>query len=204
MIGRDSTGWSGHIFRRISTFSAFQTCGRGHAHDRRRSQTSRRQDRHHLRAAQLGLGNDPPSARAHDRAGWRPVRPGRALDRVPPDLLPSRSRAVSAVPSALPGDARGGARSRPPQVLRRPRRTRRHGQVRCLPRAAAQGRMGGLCKGAFRRAAGRARLPVALHPPCRHIQSPADLSRRNRRHLQMEGLPDRGPCSLQNDDPANP
>ena len=41
------------------------------AHDRGRSQASRRPDRHHVRAAHLGLGDDPPSARAHDRAGRR-------------------------------------------------------------------------------------------------------------------------------------
>jgi hypothetical protein len=32
---------------------------------------------------------------------------------------------------------------------------------------------------------------LALHPPGRHFQSPADRSRRNRRHLQVEGLPSR-------------
>jgi hypothetical protein len=31
---------------------------------------------------------------------------------------------------------------------------------------------------AVRRAAGRAHLPVALHPPRRHLKSPADFSRR--------------------------
>ena len=44
------------------------------------------------------------------------------------------------------------------------------------------------------RSAGRrpCSLPVALHPPRRHRQSPPDLSRRDRRHLHVEGLPDRG------------
>jgi len=47
-------------------------------------------------------------------------------------------------------------------------------------------------KKAVRRAAGRARLPVALHPPRRHLQSPPDLGRPDRRHLQVQGLPHRG------------
>ena len=34
---------------------------------------------------------------------------------------------------------------------------------------------------------------LSRHPPRRHLQSPADLSRRDRRHVQVEGLPDRGP-----------
>ena len=87
-------------------------------------------------------------------------------------------------------------------VLRRPRRARRRKSIRRLPRAAAQGRVGGLCQGAVRRAAGRARLSVALHPPRRHLQPPADLSRRERRHVQVEGLPDRGPRPLQDHDAA--
>src|SRR6266550_2804691 len=37
---------------------AVQGGGRGHAHDRRRSQASRRPDRHHRRAPHLGLGDD--------------------------------------------------------------------------------------------------------------------------------------------------
>ena len=56
---------------------------------------------------------------------------------------------------------------------------------------AAQGRVGGLRQEAVRRAAGPARLLVALHPPGRHLQSPADLRRRGQRHVHVEGLPDR-------------
>ena len=47
-----------------------------------------------------------------------------------------------------------------------------------------------------RRAAGRARLSIALHPPRRHLQSPADLSRPDWRHLHVEGLSDRGTWPL--------
>jgi len=38
---------------------------------RRRSQAPRRADRCHGRAAHVGLGTHPSSARAYDRAGWR-------------------------------------------------------------------------------------------------------------------------------------
>ena len=41
----------------------------------------------------------------------------------------------------------------------------------------------------LRRARSRARLPVALHPPLRHRQQPADCHGRARRHLPLEGLP---------------
>ena len=43
-------------------------------HHRGRSQAPRRPHRHHLRAPHLGLGADAPSARAHDRAGRRHLR----------------------------------------------------------------------------------------------------------------------------------
>ena len=59
----------------------------------------------------------------------------------------------------------------------RPRRARTAEGLRHLPRTAAQDRVGRLCQEAVRRAAGRARLPVALHPSRRHLQWPADLSR---------------------------
>ena len=51
---------------------------------------------------------------------------------------------------------------------------------------------GRLRQEAVRRTAGRARLFGALHPSGRHRQQPANLSRRGRRHLQVEGLPDQG------------
>ena len=54
-------------------------------------------------------------------------------------------------------------------------------------------RMGGLRQAAVRRARGRARLSVALHPPRRHRQQPPDRLRPQRRHLQVEGLSGRRP-----------
>jgi len=47
--------------------------GRDAAHHRRRSQAPRRAHRRHRRAPQLGLGNDPPSARSYDCTGWRHI-----------------------------------------------------------------------------------------------------------------------------------
>lgn len=49
-------------------------------------------------------------------------------------------------------------------------------------------RKGRLCQAPVRRASGRAGLSVALYPPRRHCQQPADLLRQLRRHLPVEGL----------------
>ena len=149
-------------------------------------------DRHHLGAAYLGLGHDPSPARPHDRAGRRHLARRRALGRLPARLLPSRPRALAPVPPAVPGEARRRARRRPPEVLRRSCRSRRRAGLRGVPGAATPSRMGRLCQAPVRRATGRAGLSVALYPPRRHRQQPADRLRRRRRHLQMEGLSRRG------------
>ena len=47
---------------------------------------------------------------------------------------------------------------------------------------------------------GRARLSVALHPPRRHLEPPPDRGRRAQRHVQGQGLPDRRPRPLHDDD----
>ncbi len=54
--------------------------------------------------------------------------------------------------------------------------------------APRRNRVGGLCQASVRRPAGRARLSGPLHPSRRHLQSPADVRRRERRHLQVQGL----------------
>ena len=56
-------------------------------------------------------------------------------------VLPARARAVSLVPPPLPEDDHGGARSRPPRILRRPRRARRQKSICHLHRPPAQGRV---------------------------------------------------------------
>ena len=55
--------------------------GRDDARHRRRSQAPRRADRYHGRAAHLGLGAHPSSARAYDRAGRRALARRRAMGR---------------------------------------------------------------------------------------------------------------------------
>src|SRR5262249_59346575 len=102
----------------------------------------------------------PSSARPAVRAGGWHLAGWPALDRLPADLLSPRSRAVSPVPPPLPQDAPDGARGWPTRFLWQSRRTRGHKSIRRLPRAAAQDRLGSLCQGAVRRAAGRALLPV--------------------------------------------
>ena len=79
-------------------------------------------------------------------------------------------------------------RGRPPEVLRRSCRSRRRAGVRGVSGAAAPSRMGRLCQAPVRRPTGRAGLSVALYPPRRHRQQPADRLRPHRRHLPMEGL----------------
>ena len=104
----------------------FKASRRDDADDRGRPQASRRQDRHHRGAAHLGIGDDPSSARAHDRAGRRHLARWITVDRQAARLLSARARAVEAVPQADAREARGRTRRRPVDVLRRARRARRH------------------------------------------------------------------------------
>ena len=97
--------------------------GRDAAHDRRRSQAPRRAHRRHRRAPQLGLGDDPPSARPYDRAGRRDIARRHALGTLQARLPAAGAGALPPVPAALPGRARRRPRGRPAGVLRRDRRT---------------------------------------------------------------------------------
>src|ERR1700739_4644334 len=47
-----------------------------------------------------------------------------------------------------------------------------------------------------RRTRGSSYLSVALYPPCCHLQSPTDCARRERRHVQLQGLSWGGPTWL--------
>ena len=80
------------------------------------------------------------------------------------------------------------------------RPARRQDCVQGLSEAAARDRLGGLRQGAVRRVQASVALFVALHPPHRDLQSPADVRRPQRRHLQIQGLSDRKASPLQNDD----
>src|SRR3954466_4467340 len=126
-------------------------------HHRRRSEASRRPDRRHIRAAHLGLGDDPPSARSHDRARRWSVGRQPELDPVQAALLPPRPRAREAVPAGLPGEARRGPRGWSPHVLRRSQRLLRRRCLRGLSGAAAQDQVVRLRQAAVRRARGGAR-----------------------------------------------
>ena len=76
-------------------------------HHRRRPEASGRAHRPHRRAAHLGLGAHPSSARPRHRSRRRPVAGRLALDRLQARLLPARARAVAPVPPALPRRPRG-------------------------------------------------------------------------------------------------
>ena len=49
-----------------------------------------------------------------------------------------------------------------------------------------------------------ARLSLTLHPPRRHLQPPTDCCQRERRHLQIQGLPDQRARPLQDHDAGDP
>jgi Transposase zinc-binding domain/Putative transposase len=57
-------------------------------------------------------------------------------------------------------------------------------------------------KGAIWRPRGGAAVSLTLHAPRRHLEPPARLGRRRRRHVQMQGLPDRRTGPVHDDDAA--
>ena len=130
-----------------------------------------------VRPAHLGLGNDPPPARPHDRAGRRILARRQPLGRVPTELLPPGTRAVALVPPVVPGEARRRSCRRRAAVLRQACRARPCTSVRRLSSATAQQRMGGLLQTPLRRARGSAALSRPLHPPRRHLEPPPDRMR---------------------------
>src|SRR3982075_4331829 len=112
----------------------------------------------------------------------------RALGGVPARLLPAGARALAPVPTAIPREAPRRTPGQSPEVLRRSCRPRRRAGVRGVSRTATPNRMGRLYQAPVRWATGRAGLSVALYPPRRHRQQPADRLRPHRRHLPMERL----------------
>src|SRR5262245_62523704 len=97
----------------------------------------RREDRHHRRAPYLGLGDDAPSARTHDRARWRHLARWHALDRDQAQLLPAGACALAAVPSLDAGEARRCACRRQAHVLRATSIDCRRGALHAVPRRHA-------------------------------------------------------------------
>src|SRR5262245_53221976 len=129
------------------------------------SEASGRQDCHHLGAAHLGLGHDPPPARAHDRARRWSLPGWAALDRRQAQLLPARSGALQAVPPPDAAETRCRTRGRQARLLRGACAPGRRQGLRRLPGAAQEDALVRLLQAALRRPEGGAGLPGALHPP---------------------------------------
>ena len=79
---------------------------------------------------------------------------------------------------------------------------RRPCDLRRSPGPPAPRRVGGLRQAPLCWTPGRPGLSRPIHPPRRHLRQPPGRLRRQGRHLQVEGLPRRGPGPAQADDPG--
>lgn len=120
-------------------------------HRRHRSQAPRCPHRRHRRAPQLGLGDDPPPARSHDRAGRRDIARRHALAALPARLPVSGSGAVPPVPPALSSRTCRRTCGRPAGVLWRSQWPARSDGLRRPPRAATEEELVRLRQAALRR-----------------------------------------------------
>ena len=141
------------------------------------------------RAAHLGHGHDPPSARAHDRTGRGIVEGWRTLDSLPQGLLPARASTLEAVPAAHAREAHRRPCERPAQLLWRPCPPCRGPGVQALLSTVPPAQVVRLCQAPVRRAEGGARLPVTLYAPRRDLEPPPPQGRRHQCELQHQGLP---------------
>src|SRR6266478_4493711 len=157
-------------------------------------------------AAPLFLGAQPLEDLTGPYAGFAVLSHEaiRGLDLIN-SLHPEQARVAVVSTEPFFSDVLTGRRpqGRPVAVLRPAYSPRRAQGFRGLSGAAAQAQVVRLLKAPVWRTQGRARLSVALHPPRRHLQPPADRLRRARRHLQVQGLSCRRPCALQAHDPRN-
>ena len=146
-------------------------------------------DRHHRRAAHVGLGADASSTRAYDRARRRHLAPIAGAGRpkaqqeaacsqmrmlVALQLPRPRQRARAFVPRQVPRHGYGRARRRPIEVLQHPRRARR--QTNRSQRFLAPLRRFKwvvYCKEPFAGPKQVLALSVALHPSRRHLKPSA-------------------------------
>ena len=128
--------------------------------------------RHHLGAAHLGLGNDPSSARAHDRAGRRPLRWRQPLDLVQAELPAARAGSLKPVSPLDAGEAFGRTPSRRAAVLRLHAHLADAKAFAAFLAPLGKKRWFVYAKRPFAGPEGRARLSVALHPPRRHLEPP--------------------------------
>ena len=101
---------------------------------------------------------------------------GTALGVVPPELLSAGAGALAPVPPTVPGDAPRRHQAGRLAVLRRPRPPRRARAFAAFLAPLRKIEWVVYAKRSVRRTRGGARLSVALHPPRRHLQSPADRS----------------------------
>src|SRR5258707_793196 len=97
--------------------------------------------------------------------------------------------ALVSVSKACPGEAHCRSSRRRAAVLRQAHCPDQSKSLRGLLGAAAPQRLGRLCQASIRGTGGSPALSGALRPPRRHFQPPPDFSRRQGRHLQVEGLP---------------
>ena len=125
---------------------------------------------------------------------------GKPLDCHQAELLPAGAGALKTVSAPDAREAHRRARGRQARLLRGTRSPCRSEGVRRLPGAAEADQVVRLLQAALRRSQGRAGVPIALHPSRRHLQRPSDRSRRQQRHVQGQGLSDRGTGSLHNHD----
>ena len=120
---------------------------------------------------------------------------------LPAALLPAGARALGAVPQADAGEAahcpRTPASCSSSAITPRSPSTRRFAAY-LAPLRETQ--VGGLLQGSVRRTRGGACLSLALHPPRRHLEQPADRVRPQRRHVQIQGLSRSTAGPLQDDD----
>src|SRR6185369_98626 len=143
--------------------STVQSVGRDPDHDCDRSQASGRPHRLYLGAAYLGLYAYPPSACAHDRAGWRLCAGRLEVDPLPTALLLDGEGPLGALPPTVPADAACRARGRTAAVLRRFCSACQQTCFRSLSKTAGEEKVGGLLQKTVRRSQASLALSVALH-----------------------------------------
>src|ERR1700730_3115389 len=127
-----------------------------------------------------------------------------ALGLLPPAILAASRSAVSLVPRLVPGQAACRLSGGYAAVLRQTCPTDRSASIRRLSRAAVVHSVVGLFHAPLRWPGGSLALSCPLHSSRRNLQWPPDCMRRERRHLQVEGLQNRRPRPLQGDDARHP
>src|ERR1700716_1041382 len=108
--------------------------------------------------------------------------------------------AAQAVSPFDAGETSGGTRSGQAAVPRLTRASGRCEDIRGVPRSTQEEALVRLRQAAVRRPESRARLSVTVYAPRRHLEPSPDRSRRAERHVQGQGLQDRRPRPVHDDD----